>query len=401
MNQLLNKLQPFSFARLRTLLAGVAPNPAFGAINLSIGEPKHPTPALVTDALVDALAGLSVYPPVLGGEALRAAISRWLASRYGLPGVDPATQIIPVNGTKEALFSFAQVAIDPRADAVAVFPNPCYQVYEGAAILAGATPYYLEQSPANRFRSQWREVPEAIWKRTQLVFTCSPGNPAGSVMDLDEWRELFALSDRYGFAIASDECYSEIYPDESAPPLGALQAARALGRDGFPRLLMFSSLSKRSNAPGLRSGFVAGDAALVRPFVHYRTYHGCAMSETVQAASLAAWSDEEHVRANRALYRAKFDALEPILADALEIARPQGGFYFWARVPGGDDEAFVKGLYAQYNVLALPGSYLAREAGGTNPGRGYVRLALVDTEAQCIDAARRIRDFCQSTPQRT
>ncbi len=396
MNSLLNKLQPFSFARLRALLAGVTPNPAYSAVNLSIGEPKHPTPPLVTDALVGALSGLASYPPVLGGEPLRAGIARWLASRYGLEGVDPATQIIPVNGTKEALFSFAQVAIDPRANAIAVFPNPCYQVYEGAALLAGATPHYLEQSADNGFRIHWQDVPQEVWSRTQLVITCSPGNPTGNVMGLDEWRALFALSDRYGFAIASDECYSEIYLDESDPPLGALQAARALGRNDFERVLMFSSLSKRSNAPGLRSGFVAGDAALVKPFVHYRTYHGCAMSETVQAASLAAWSDEAHVRENRAKYRAKFDALEPILAADLGITRPDGGFYFWARVPGSDDEAFVRDLYAQYNVLALPGSYLAREIDGRNPGRGYVRLALVDTETQCIDAARRIRDFCKS-----
>ncbi|MCL4746697.1 MAG: succinyldiaminopimelate transaminase [Burkholderiaceae bacterium] len=399
MNPLLRRLQPFSFARLRTLLAGVAANPELGAINLSIGEPKHPTPAVVTDAIVGALGGLSVYPPPLGSERLRDAVSRWIANRYGLEGVDPATQILPVNGTKEALFSFAQVAIDPRADAVVVFPNPCYQVYEGAALLAGATPHYVEQSHDTGFRCDWSAVPRDVWSRTQLAFACSPGNPSGSVMDLDQWGELFALSDRYGFAIASDECYSEIYPDESTPPLGALQAARSLGRPDFPRLMMFSSLSKRSNAPGLRSGFVSGDASLIKPFLHYRTYHGCAMSETVQAASLAAWGDEAHVRENRARYRAKFDALEPMLGDVLGITRPQGGFYFWARVPGGDDEAFVKGLYAQYNVLVLPGSYLARDVGGRNPGRGYVRLALVDTETQCIEAARRIREYCQTTPR--
>lgn len=396
MNPLLDKLQPYPFERMASLLAGVSPATGLAPVNLSIGEPKHPTPAVITDAMSAAFAGLASYPATAGSPALREAIAGWVDRRYGLGGIDPQTQVLPVNGSREALFAFAQTVIDPRADAMVVCPNPFYQIYEGAALLAGATPHYVEQSPANGFRCDWAAVPEAVWRRTQLLYVCSPGNPTGSVMPLDEWRLLFELSDRFGFAIAADECYSEIYFDEAAPPLGSLQAARALGRGDYRGLVAFSSLSKRSNAPGMRSGFVAGDARLIAAFRLYRTYHGSAMSPTVQAASVAAWNDEAHVVQNRRLYREKFDALAPLLDGVLETTRPEAGFYFWARVPGGDDQAFVRELHRQCNVLALPGSFLAREVDGRNPGRGFIRLALVEPLSACLEAAARIRGFVQS-----
>ncbi|HWS73686.1 MAG TPA: succinyldiaminopimelate transaminase [Quisquiliibacterium sp.] len=401
MNPLLDKLQPYPFERMAALLAGVTPDASFAPVNLSIGEPKHPTPAVITEAMAGAFAGLASYPATAGSPALRESIAGWLRRRYGLAAIDPQTQVLPVNGTREALFAFAQTVIDPRADALVVCPNPFYQIYEGAALLAGATPHYVEQSAGNGFRCDWASVPEAVWQRTQLLYVCSPGNPTGTVMPLEEWKLLFALSDRHGFAIAADECYSEIHFDEGEPPLGSLQAAQALGRADYRRLIAFSSLSKRSNAPGMRSGFVAGDAALISAFRLYRTYHGSAMSPTVQAASVAAWNDEAHVEQNRRLYREKFDALAPLLDGVLETSRPQAGFYFWARVPGGDDQAFVRELHRQYNVLALPGSFLAREVDGRNPGRGFVRLALVEPLHQCLEAADRIRRFVQSPTSAT
>lgn len=399
MNPLLNRLQPYPFERMAGLLAGVEPNASLTPVNLSIGEPKHPTPAAITDAMAAAMGGLATYPATAGTPALREAIAGWLQRRYRLAALDAKTQVLPVNGSREALFAFAQTVIDGTRGGIVVCPNPFYQIYEGAALLAGATPHYVEQSPANGFRCDWAGVPDAVWQRTQLLYVCSPGNPTGAVMSLDEWRLLFTLADRHGFVIASDECYSEIYFDESAPPLGALQAAQALGRDGYPGLVVFGSLSKRSNAPGMRSGYVAGDAALVKAFLLYRTYHGSAMSPTVQTASIAAWNDEAHVIDNRRQYREKFDALAPLLDGVLATARPEAGFYFWAGVPGGDDTTFVRELYRQYNVLALPGSFLARDVAGRNPGRGYIRLALVEPLSRCLEAAGRIRQFVQSSPQ--
>lgn len=390
MNPLLQKLQPYPFERLSALLAGAKPPAELAPLNLSIGEPKHATPALVRDALVANLSGLSGYPATAGTEALRTAIAGWLQRRYGLRAIDPLRQVLPINGSREALFAFAQAVVDGGAGARVVCPNPFYQIYEGAALLAGAEPYFVEQSPENGFRIDWQAVPEAVWAKTQLLYVCSPGNPTGAVMTLDEWRWLFEQADRHGFAIAADECYSEIYFDEATPPLGALEAAQALGRDDYRRLVVFSSLSKRSNAPGMRSGFVAGDATLLKPFLLYRTYHGSAMSLPVQAASVAAWNDEAHVVDNRRLYCEKFDAVTPIVARVLETARPEAGFYLWARVPDGDDTAFCRRLYAQYNVLVLPGSFLSREQQGRSPGRGFVRIALVDSLASCVDAAGRI-----------
>jgi len=396
LNPFLNKLQPYPFERLRGLLAGVAGSTAYPALNLSIGEPKHPTPALIRDALVGNLDGLSTYPATAGTPALREAIAAWLQRRYGLRPIDPVTEVLPVNGSREALFAFAQAVIDPAGTPRVVCPNPFYQIYEGAALLAGAAPYFVEQWPQTQFRCDWTSVPDAVWADTRLLYACSPGNPTGAVLSLDDWRLLFELSDRHGFTIAADECYSEIHFDESAPPMGALQAAQALGRDDWRRLVVFSSLSKRSNAPGLRSGFVAGDATILKRFLLYRTYHGSAMSLPVQAASIAAWGDEAHVVANRDMYRRKFDAVTPVLAGVLETSRPDAGFYLWARVPGGDDETFCRDLFAQYNVLVLPGSFLAREQDGRNPGRGFVRIALVDTLASCVDAAQRIERFLSS-----
>jgi len=397
LNRILESLPPYPFERLRELLEGVNPPPHLSPISMSIGEPRHPAPSLVRDALVAALDGLSVYPPTGGGEALRRAVAHWARARWRLEGLDPGAQVLPVNGSKEALFSIAQAVIDPAAPGapppVVLLPNPCYQVYEGAALLAGAEVRYLEQGPAGGFVPDWRSVPESVWPRVQLVYVCSPGNPTGTVLSREDWRELFARADRYGFTIASDECYSEIYPDESAPPEGVLSAAQALGRGGFERLLVFSSLSKRSSVPGLRSGFVAGDAALIERFRLLRSYSGGAMSLTVQAASAAAWADEAHVRENRRLYRAKFDAVLPLLAGVLTVSAPQGGFFLWAAVPGGDDAAFTRDLYRQYNVRVLPGSYLARTVDGRNPGAGFVRLALVDHLEACLEAARRIRSF--------
>lgn len=373
MNPLLDRLQPYPFEKLRSLLAGTSPNAALRPINLSIGEPKHPTPPLVKDALIGALDGLAVYPATLGTPALREAVSRWLARRYGIPAPDPETQVLPVNGTREALFAFGQTVLSPGGRVVC--PNPFYQIYEGAALLAGATPVYGD--------------PED-WSGVQLVYACSPANPSGEVMSLEQWRRLFELSDRHGFAIASDECYSEIYLGD--PPLGALEAAHKLNRKTYERLVVFSSLSKRSNCPGMRSGFAAGDAALLKKFLLYRTYHGSAMSLPVQHASIAAWGDEEHVRENRRLYRAKFAATLPLVKEPLEAQRPDGGFYLWLRTPI-DDAQFVRRLHHEYNVLALPGSYLAREVKGANPGKNRVRVALVASLEECIEGIGRMMEF--------
>jgi N-succinyldiaminopimelate aminotransferase len=385
LNPLLGKLQVYPFERLRALLDGVTPNPALNAIDLSIGEPKHPTPMLVKDALSEALDGLSVYPRTAGIPELRQAIAAWAKRRYSLESLDAETQVLPVNGSREALFSFAQAIIDPSAaDARVVCPNPFYQIYEGAALLAGAAPVFLNRGM--RFA-------EIDWSGVQLVYACSPANPTGSVLGLEDWRELFALSDRHGFVIASDECYSEIYCDEAQPPLGALDAAARLGRSDFRRLVMFSSLSKRSNTPGMRSGFVAGDADLLKQYLLYRTYHGSAMSHSVQRASIAAWNDEAHVRENRRLYAAKYSRVLPLLEKtSLKTEQPQGAFYLWARTPI-DDADFARELHRQYNVLVLPGSFLAREAHGANPGKNHVRLALVASVEECVEAAQRIGSY--------
>jgi len=392
-NSRLSQLQPYPFEKLRALLADLSP--AGTPIPLSIGEPQHATPEVVRRAIVEHLDGLSGYPATAGQERLRQTIAAWFARRYNLTSLDPRTQVLPVNGTREALFAFGQAVIDPaRANAAVVSPNPFYQIYEGAALLAGAEPLFLNQTEDNGFALDLDSLTEPQWTRTQLLYVCSPANPSGRVLTLDDWRSLFERSDRYGFVIASDECYSEIYDDR--PPLGALEAAQRLGRDGFPNLVVFNSLSKRSNAPGLRAGAVAGDAKLLARFLLYRTYHGSAMSLVVQEASIAAWNDESHVADNRHQYREKFDTLVPMLQPVMHAPRPEAGFYLWARVPGGDEEAFARELFKETHVTVLPGQYLARDAHGINPGRGYVRMALVASVSDCIEGARRIVAFCRS-----
>jgi len=389
----LGRLQTYAFQKLAALLEGVTPNPAFRPISLYIGEPNHPTPGFIKKALADNLDGMARYPTTLGAEGLRVAIADWLMLRYGLTRIDPASEIIPVNGSREALFAFAQAVVDPtRADPVVVCPNPFYQIYEGAALLARARPQFLNNTPANGYACLFDQLPSEVWARTQLVYVCTPGNPTGYIMSSGEWEQLFALSDRHGFIIASDECYSEIYFEEGKAPLGALQAAQQLGRTGYPRLVMFSSLSKRSNVPGMRSGFVAGDAEILKKFLLYRTYHGCAMSPPIHAASIAAWRDEAHVVENRRLYREKFDHVIKILKPVLGTDMPAAAFYLWAATPISDTE-FAKRLYQDQAVSVLPGSYLARDAHGVNPGTDRVRIALVGPTAECVDAAERIRDF--------
>ena len=408
MNPVLARLQPYPFERLRQLFAGVTPPTHLRPISLGIGEPKHPTPDFIQAALAgDLRNGLAGYPPTAGSLALREACAGWVRRRYGL-ALNPANQVLPVTGSREALFAFTQTIVDPtQRGATVVCPNPFYQIYEGAALLAGAEPYYAPSDPARNFAVDWDSVPEAVWARTQLLFVCSPGNPTGAVMPLDEWRKLFALSDRHGFVIASDECYSEIYFG-AQPPLGGLEAAAQLGRGDFRNLVSFTSLSKRSNVPGMRSGFVAGDAALMQQFLLYRTYHGSAMSPVVQTASIAAWNDEAHVEANRALYRDKFAAVTPLLAEVMDVRLPDASFYLWAGVPlmpgedpVGSDARFARDLLAQYNVTVLPGSYLARETAGSNPGQGRIRMALVAETAECVEAAQRIVQFIQSRTRPT
>lgn len=394
MNPLLDRLQPYPFDRLRALLADVAP-PGLPPLRLSIGEPRHPTPEIIRSTIVDHLDGLAEYPATAGLDALRDALAAWFTRRYCVPPLDPAREVLPVLGTREALFAIAQVVVDrSKPDPAVVCPNPFYQVYEGAALLAGAEPVFLNQTADCGFDLDLDSLTGDQWRRTQLLYVCSPGNPCGRVIDLEAWRRIFECADRYGFVVASDECYSEIYPDEAVPPIGGLEAAHRLGR-GFRNLLVFTSLSKRSNAPGLRSGAVAGDGALLERFLRYRTYHGCAMSLTVQRASVAAWGDEAHVRENRARYREKFDAVLPLLEAVLDVRRPDAGFYLWAGVPGGDDEAFARGLFAAAHVSVLPGRYLARDAHGINPGRGSVRIALVPDLEECVEAARRMVEFCR------
>ncbi len=405
MNPLLNRLNPYPFERWAALTKGIQPPSAHKPISLGIGEPKHATPQLIKDALTRHLDGLAVYPATAGLPALREAMVAWANRRYGV-ALNPATQVLPVNGSREALFALAQTVVDTsKPDPIVVCPNPFYQIYEGAALLAGARVAYANSDPALNFAPRWDAIDANTWASTQLVYVCSPGNPTGAVMNIDGWRSLFALSDRHGFVIASDECYSEIYFGHE-PPLGALQAAKALGRDTFERLIVLTSLSKRSNVPGLRSGFVAGDAAVIKSFLLYRTYHGSAMDPAVQHASIAAWSDEDHVVANRALYREKFARVTPLLANALDVALPDAGFYLWAQVSPTvhesnttsttSDIAFALGLLAQYNVTVLPGSLLARDAHGINPGNGRIRMALVAGVDECVEAAERIVAYSQS-----
>jgi N-succinyldiaminopimelate aminotransferase len=397
MNPHLDALQPYPFEKLARLKEGVSPPPGLSPIALSIGEPKHPTPAFIAETLTAHLSGLSNYPATKGIPELRQGIAAWLKRRCGLPegAVDAERHVLPVNGTREALFAFAQAVVDAGKKPLVAMPNPFYQIYEGAALLAGAEPYFLNTTAETGFLPDFEAVPQAVWERCQLLYVCSPGNPSGAVIDADTQRRLIEKAERFDFLIASDECYSELYRDESAPPPCLLDTAFRMGRTAFERCVVFNSLSKRSNAPGLRSGFVAGDAKVLEKFLLYRTYHGCALSLPVQKASLAAWSEENHVIENRALYRAKFDAVYAILKDVLGLYMPPAGFYFWPKTPG-DDQDFARRLFAETNVTVLPGSYLSREAHGTNPGHGHVRMALVAPYAECVEAAGRIRSFISS-----
>ncbi len=401
MNPDLQRLLPYPFERLARLKAGVTPPATRTHINLSIGEPTHPPPHFVAEQLISHLHGLANYPLTRGSDALRAAMAAWLTRRFALPAgsIDPARHLLPVNGTREALFAIAQTVIDRSRAPRVVLPNPFYQIYEGAALLAGAEPWFHNTTAATGYRPDFGTVPAAIWERCQLVYICTPGNPSGAVLDTAALQQLIELADRHDFVIASDECYAELYPDEAAAPTGLLAAAATLGRTDYRRCVVFHSLSKRSNLPGLRSGFVAGDADLMAAFLRYRTYHGCAMPPATQAASLAAWQDEAHVRDNRERYRQKFAAvlrtLEGLGDGVLDVSMPDAGFYLWARTPI-DDTEFARGLFAQHNVTVLPGSYLSRDAHGINPGRDHVRMALVAPLEDCAEAAQRIRAYVES-----
>ena len=391
-------LQPYPFERLARLLKGATPPATLTPIALSIGEPRHAPPRFVVDALVDALDSLGVYPATVGIAAFRAAVAAWLERRYALGGsVDAETMVLPVNGTREALFAFAQATINPAAGALVAMPNPCYQIYEGAALLAGATPYFLDTTAANGFIPDLAAVPAKVWRRCALLYVCSPGNPSGAVADLAFMRRALELAEEYDFVIAADECYAEIYDREDTPPPGFLEACRASGRTRFERVVVFHSLSKRSSLPGLRSGFVAGDPKLVERFRLYRTYHGCALPVHVQRASITAWNDDRHVRENRALYRAKYDAVLPILAPVLGTPRPAASFYLWPEVTG-DDEAFVRELYAATALTVLPGRYLGRDGPAGNPGASRIRISLVPPLEACLDAAHRLRSFIENRP---
>ncbi|SEI75580.1 succinyldiaminopimelate aminotransferase apoenzyme [Azotobacter beijerinckii] len=397
MNDALNLLQPYPFEKLRALLAGVQPPANKKAIALSIGEPKHRSPSFVAEALTANLEQLSVYPTTLGLPALREAVAQWCERRFRVPTgwLDPARHVLPVNGTREALFAFTQTLVNREADGLVVSPNPFYQIYEGAALLAGATPHYLPCLEENGFNPDFDAVPSEVWQRCQLLFLCSPGNPTGALVPLETLKKLIALADEHDFVIAADECYSELYFDEQNPPPGLLTACAELGRSDLRRCVVFHSLSKRSNLPGLRSGFVAGDAEILKSFLLYRTYHGCAMPVPAQLASIAAWNDEIHVRANRVLYREKFDAVLGLLQPVLDVQRPDGSFYLWPRTPM-DDQSFTRELFAREHVTVVPGSYLSRSVDGLNPGANRVRMALVAPLAECVEAAERIRDFVRA-----
>jgi len=397
MNQDLDRLQPYPFEKLNRLKAGITPPAGLEHIALSIGEPKHQPPKFIAEELISHLHGLANYPLTKGRIELRQAIADWLTRRFALPSgsVDAERHVLPVAGTREALFAFAQVVVERNDKPLVVMPNPFYQIYEGAALLAGAEPWFLNTTARNGFLPDYDAVPESVWQRCQLLYLCSPGNPTGAVTDIATMQKLIALADRFDFIIASDECYSELYFDEQTPPPGLLQAAAAMGRNDFHRCVVFHSLSKRSNLPGLRSGFVAGDAQILERFLLYRTYQGCALPPPTQAASIKAWQDEKHVVVNRDYYRQKFAAVIEILKPVIAVEQPAGGFYLWLKTPGNDTD-FTRELFAKQNVTVLPGSYLSRDAHGHNPGAGYVRLALVAEMDECVEAAQRIHEFLKS-----
>ncbi len=400
MNSRLKKLQPYPFEKLRTLLEqdSSISRYDFSSINLSIGEPKHAAPPAVIKALCENLGGISIYPSTKGDLRLRTVIARWLTFRYSIPILDPEKQILPVLGSREALFSFVQLIVEPKEqDAIIICPNPFYQIYEGAALLAGAKPYYIYSNPKKNFGFDWQSISKKSWSKTKLIFICSPGNPTGYIMNLNDWKTIFELSDKYGFVVASDECYSEIYDERNPAPLGALQASYFLGKTDYSNLIVFSSLSKRSNVPGLRSGFVAGDPKIIDKFLLYRTYHGSAMSPIVTEASIAAWKDEHHVKENRKLYTEKFDKVIPILEKVLPIRKPQASFYLWIETPIPDTK-FTRELYKETAVIVLPGSFITRyvDSEDSDIKKSYIRIALVSPIKECVEAAERISQFLQN-----
>ncbi|MGH1486296.1 MAG: succinyldiaminopimelate transaminase [Cellvibrionaceae bacterium] len=394
MNPDLNKLQPYPFEKLLKLKKGIEPSQSLSPIALSVGEPKHSPPEFVLRKLIDELPKVSQYPATKGLSELRLSISNWLNKRFSLkPDTLTAEKhILPVNGTREALFAFAQAIIDRTQNPLVIMPNPFYQIYEGAAYLAGAEPLYLNGDESNHYLPDFSHISDEQWKRCQLVYVCSPNNPTGSVLSIEDYKQLIELADKHDFVIASDECYSEIYPDDSNPPAGLLETCATIGRDDYHRCIVFHSLSKRSNLPGLRSGFVAGDAEVLKQFLSYRTYHGCAMSVPTQLASIAAWDDEDHVVSNREMYRQKFALVSDMLSDTWRVNQPMAGFNFWAKTPI-DDEKFTQLLFEKTNITVLPGSYLSREVNGNNPGKNHVRMAMVAPIEECIEASHRIQSF--------
>jgi N-succinyldiaminopimelate aminotransferase len=397
MNPDLLRLYPYPFERLATLKAGITPPDHLTHIAMSIGEPKHPAPEFIHDILTEKLSSLASYPLTKGMLQLRETIAQWLVTRFNLDAgdIDPERHILPVNGTREALFAIAQAIVNRSTTPIVMMPNPFYQIYEGAAILAGAQTHFLNTTSDNDFLPDISSIPEKTWRQTQLVYICTPGNPSGRVMPVEQLQTFIELAERYDFVLASDECYSELYFDETAPPVGLLEAAKQMGNDQFRHCIVFHSLSKRSNLPGLRSGFVAGDSNIIEYFLKYRTYHGCAMPPPTQYASIAAWSDEAHVKRNRDLYRQKFDIVLEVLGDKLAVSRPDASFYLWPKTPI-DDEAFTQRLFAEQNLTVLPGKYLSRESDAQNPGANRVRLALVADVEQCREAALRIREFLEN-----
>ncbi|MFK7975164.1 MAG: succinyldiaminopimelate transaminase [Halioglobus sp.] len=395
MNPNLIQLQPYPFQRLKALFEDITPTSDKKPISLGIGEPQHASPDFVLDTIAQNLGQLAKYPTTLGMDALREAIARWLTQRFALSSVNPQSQVLPVNGTREALFAFAQAVVDGSSHADVLCPNPFYQIYEGAALLAGAQPVFINCTQKTHFLPDFDAVSDSQWEQCQLLYICTPGNPTGAVMSLEQMKTLIALAQKFEFVVASDECYSEIYADESNPPPGLLQACEALGNTDYSNCVVFHSLSKRSNLPGLRSGFVAGDSDILKRFAQYRTYHGCAMPIHHQLGSIAAWNDEEHVRVNRQRYREKFSAVLDVLQPYLDISAPEAGFYLWPKTPVGDT-VFAQALYAQEHVTVLPGQYLARQSMGENPGENRVRMALVASLEECVEAAERIANLCST-----
>jgi len=398
MNPDLAHLQPYPFEKLASLKQGITPPQGLNHIALSVGEPKHPTPSFITETLIEHLHGLGQYPSTKGIESLRVTIAHWLANRFSIDqkNIDPSCHILPVSGTREALFSIAQCIVDRSLpSALVAMPNPFYQIYEGAALLAGATPYFINCDANNGYLPDYEKVDETTWKNCQLLYLCNPGNPSGAVHSPQQLKDLITLAHRYDFVIAADECYSEIYPNEQHKPTGLLEASEQMGNPNFSRCIVFHSLSKRSNAPGLRSGFVAGDSKILQHYFNYRTYHGCTLSVPTQHASIAAWNDEQHVEKNRQLYRQKFTDVLSVLNGSLNVSAPDAGFYLWAQTPIADDE-FARQLYQQQNITVLPGSYLSRTTARGNPGKNHVRMALVAPVQECLEAAQRIKQFIQS-----